>query len=214
MPTGTTNRGHQTGPEAVTPGLTIFLEVPADGTGGAHKTKPFMEEFKVARKQKQKTKKWVPVQGEPAGRGWPRLQERCEAIRRPQVISGDPQGLAFIGQTLGRCVRPAFLVSLVEQLILSPTAPCRAPFLALKKVYLFLCVCVYPSVYVCVSTIGGQKRVSGPPGAGVIGSCGCWDLNLEPLKNGSTALYILLAPLSLQPCAEGAWGALLQRRSL
>lgn len=42
------------GQGAVTPGLTIFLEVRADGTGGGHKSKPFTEEFKVARGNKNK----------------------------------------------------------------------------------------------------------------------------------------------------------------
>lgn len=36
----------------VTPDLTVFLEVLADGTGGVRRSKPFVEEFKVARRTK------------------------------------------------------------------------------------------------------------------------------------------------------------------
>lgn len=36
----------------VTPDLTVFLEVLADGTGGVRRSKPFVEEFEVAKRMK------------------------------------------------------------------------------------------------------------------------------------------------------------------
>lgn len=117
------------------------------------------------------------------------------------------------GQTLGRCVRPAFLVALIERAAGLLTHSNMHGSIPCTEKGLFLPLCVRARAHMCICALGGQKRGSGSSVAGITGSCeslrsGSWELNLGTVHRGA----VLRPERALSTVAGSVNTAALRRR--